>query len=498
MSTHVTKSVRRYQHWINGAWVESLTGGTIPRHSPATGDIVAEYAAGNEEDAQRAIAAARLAFDRGPWPRKTGAERGRILYRLAEKMREHKERLALIEAEEVGKPIRMARGDVDTAIALVEYAAGAAQHMHGESYNNMGETFAAMVVREPVGVAGLIVPWNFPLVVLCQKLPYALAAGCTVVVKPSEFTSGSALELVRLAEEAGVPAGVFNLVTGLGGAVGQIIVDSPDVDFISFTGSTATGRKIINGSAGNLKRVSLELGGKGANIVFDDADLEDAIDGTLFGIYFNQGEVCCAGSRLLIDDKIADRFLERLVERARQLKVGNPLEEDTDIGALIHEGHLQKVLGYIASAKQEGAQLLTGGHTAGGSECANGCFVEATIFDRVQPDMQIFREEIFGPVLSVTRFQTVEEAIEIANDTSYGLANALWTKDLDKSMMVSRALRSGTVWVNTMINTAPNLPFGGYKASGTGREMGTAGLDEFTEVKTIQFQMGKRVPFFRE
>jgi betaine-aldehyde dehydrogenase len=498
MAANETTTARRYQNLINGDWVNSVSGEMIPRRSPATGQVVAEYAAGNEEDAKKAIAAARTAFDRGPWPRITGAERGRFLYRLAEKMRENKERLALIETEEVGKPIRMARGDIDTAIALVEYAAGLAQHMHGESYNNMGETFTAMVVREPVGVAGLIVPWNFPLVVLCQKLPYALAAGCTVVIKPSEFTSGTALEVARLAEEVGLPSGVINVVTGLGGNVGQAIVDSSDVDFISFTGSTATGRKIINGSADNLKRVSLELGGKGANIVFADADLDDAIDGTLFGIYFNQGEVCCAGSRLLIDDKIADQFLERLVERSLQLKVGDPLDEDTDIGALIHEGHMQKVLGYIESAKEEGAKLLTGGKPIIDSECEKGCFVAPTIFDQVKSNMRIYQEEIFGPVLSVTRFQTVEEAVEIANDTSYGLASALWTKDLDKSMMVSRALRSGTVWVNTIINTAPNLPFGGYKASGTGREMGTAGLDEFTEVKTIQFQIGKRDPYYRK
>jgi betaine-aldehyde dehydrogenase len=490
-------TVRGYQNFINGEWVDSVSGEKIARRSPATGKVVAEYAASNEVDTLRAIAAAREAFDRGPWPRMSGVERSRILYKLVLRMREEKEHLALIDAEEVGKPIMMARGDIEGSIGLIEYAAGLAQQTHGEAYNNMGETFTAMVVREPVGVVGLIIPWNFPSLVLCQKLPYALAAGCTVVIKPSEFTSGSALEIARMAEEIGVPSGVINVVTGLGGTVGQTIVDSSDVDFVSFTGSTLTGRKIINGSVGNIKRVSLELGGKGANIVFADADLDDALDGTLLGIYANQGEVCCAGSRLLIEDKVADEFLERLVERSRQLKVGNPMDEDTAIGALIHEGHMSKVLNYIESGKQEGARLLTGGHRIVGSDYVNGCFVAPTIFDHVKQDMKIFQEEIFGPVLSVTRFSTVEEAVEIANNTSYGLANAVWTKDLDKSLRLSRELRCGTVWVNIILNTAPQLPWGGHKASGIGREMGNVGLEEFTEVKTIQFQIGKRVPFYR-
>jgi betaine-aldehyde dehydrogenase len=493
----VKTGVRRYQNLIDGNWVDSTLGEVVTRKSPASGELVAEYVASTEEDGLEAIAAARKAFDKGPWPKMSGTERGKVLYRLAEKMREEKELLALIDAEEVGKPIKLARGDIEGSINLVEYAAGMAQQTHGQAHTSMGETFTAMVVREPVGVVGMIIPWNFPALVLCQKLGYALAAGCTVVIKPSEFTSGSALEIARMAEEVGMPRGVINVVTGLGGSVGQAIVDSSDVDFISFTGSTATGRKVINGSVGNIKRVALELGGKGANIIFSDADLDDALDGALFGIYANQGEVCCAGSRLLIEDKIADEFLERLVERARQIKVGNPMDEQTDMGALIHEGHLNKVLDYVESGKEEGARLLTGGERINNSECSMGNFIAPTIFDQVTPNMRIFQEEIFGPVLSVVRFQTVEEAIELANDTSYGLANAIWTKDLDKSMTVSRALRSGTVWVNTILNTVPELPWGGYKASGIGREMGNVGLEEFTEVKTIQFQTGKRTPFFR-
>lgn len=488
-------SVREYQHLINGKWEGASSGKLIDRLSPATGELVARFADGTPEDTDQAIAAARHAFDFGPWPRMSGMERARILFRLAEKMRGEKERLARIETEENGKPIRMARGDIDGSINLIEYAAGLAQQMHGETYSNLGDKHTALVVREPVGVVGMITPWNFPALIFCQKMPFALAAGCTVVVKPSEFTSGTTLEISRLAEAAGVPAGVINIVTGYGAQVGQRIVDSPDIDFISFTGSTVTGQKIITGSAASLKKTSVELGGKSANLVFADADLEDALDGTMFGVFFNNGETCCAATRLIIEDSIADEFINKLVQRARQLKVGNPLQEDTDIGALIHKEHTAKVTGYIQAGQDEGATLLTGGQVVS-EQCQTGCFVGPTIFDHVSREMSIFQEEIFGPVLSITRFKTMEEAIQIANSTRYGLASAVWTKDVDKALIVSREMKSGTVWVNTMIDGSPQLPFGGYKASGFGREMGQAGFEEFTELKAINIHIGKRAPYF--
>jgi len=488
-------SVREYQNLINGSWEEAGSGKKIDRKSPATGELVARFADGTKEDAQKAIAAARHAFDFGPWPRMSGMNRARILLRFAEKVRGEIEKLAQMETEETGKPIRMARGDIDGCVGLIEYAAGLAQQMHGESYTNLGDKHTAMVVREPIGVVGMITPWNFPAIIYSQKMPFALAAGCTVVVKPSEFTSSTTLEISRLAEEAGVPAGVINVVTGYGAQVGQTLVDSPDIDFISFTGSTATGQRIIAGSAGTVKKTSVELGGKSANIVFADADLDDAIDGTMFGVFFNNGQTCCAGTRLLIQDSVADAFIEKLIQRSQQLRVGNPLHEDTDIGALIHDEHAAKVMCFIQAGQDQGAKLMTGGQVVS-EDCQTGCFVGPTIFDQVSQEMDIFQEEIFGPVLSITRFKTMEEAIEIANNSRYGLASAVWTKDLDKALIVSREMKAGTVWVNTMIDGSPQLPFGGYKASGFGREMGQVGFDEFTVVKSINIHIGKRDPFY--
>jgi acyl-CoA reductase-like NAD-dependent aldehyde dehydrogenase len=314
-------------------------------------------------------------------------------------------------------------------------------------------------------------------------------------VKPSEFTSSSALELTKIALECGVPAGVINVVTGYGTPVGQAIVDSPDVDFVSFTGSTATGQRIAEGAAKTTKRVSLELGGKGANVVFADADLDDAVDGALFAVFFNTGQVCVSGSRLIVQESIADEFVARLTERAKELRVGASLDDGSQLGPLIHEAHAQKVVGFIDTAKAEGAKLIIGGERLTDGAYADGAFVAPTIFDHVRPDMTIFREEIFGPVLSVVRFTDEQDAIAIANDTTYGLANAVWTKDVDVAMRVARSMRSGTVWVNTSTDIGPQMPYGGVKGSGYGREMGRAGLEEFTELKTCLFHTGKRAPF---
>jgi betaine-aldehyde dehydrogenase len=493
MSTTST-DVRTYGHHIGGQRVAG-GGGQIERRSPATGQLVARWADGTAEDVAAAVTSARAAFDSGAWSDLPGAERARVLLRLAALVGERREELARIDADEVGKPLRLARGDVDATVVHLEYAAALAHELRGDTYTNLGPAYVGLVQREPVGVAGLITPWNFPVLSYGEKVAYALAAGCTVVLKPSELTSSTALEVTALAEEAGVPAGVVNVVTGSGATVGQALVESPGVDYVSFTGSTATGERIATAAAKTLKRVSLELGGKGANIVLADADLDDAVDGALFASFFNTGECCVAGSRLLVQDTIADAFVARLAERAERIRVGGPDDDAAEIGALISEDHAAKVLDLIASGTRDGASLVSGGKRLDG-EHADGVFVEPTVFDRVRPDARIFREEIFGPVMVVTRFGTVDEAIALANDTTYGLGNSVWTKDVDTALRMTRELRSGTVWVNTTIDSAPQMPFGGMKASGYGREGGRAGVEEYTQLKSCVIRSGKRDPFF--
>jgi len=485
---------RRYDLWINGEWRAAGSGESIDRFSPATGEQLASFASGNVHDLDLAVRAARARFDDRSWSRLASSTRASLLNNLATLIERDAEKLARIEAEEVGKPIRYARGEVAASADLTRYAASLAWSLGGEAFNHLGEDKLGLVTREARGVVGMIVPWNFPLVTLFQKLPYALAAGCTVVIKPSELTSGTALEIAALAKEAGIPAGVINVVTGTGAAVGEAMSTHPQIDMVSFTGSTNIGKRIARNAADSVKRVALELGGKAANVVFADADLDAALDGVLFGTILNQGEECVAGTRLLIEVSVAADFVEKLAARARRVVVGLPLDDRTDVGALIHEAHMKKVLDYIQIGQEEGAKLVTGGQrvTSGGLD--KGFFVEPTIFSQVTPEMRIFREEIFGPVLTVTTFQTVEEAITLANDTNYGLGNGVWTKDIDKAISVSQRLLSGTVFVNTFLETSPQLPFGGFKESGIGRENGLEGLHEYTEVKSTFIKLGKRSP----
>jgi acyl-CoA reductase-like NAD-dependent aldehyde dehydrogenase len=487
-------AARRYEHLIGGR--RRGSDELIPRQAPGTGAVVAEVSAGGPTEVDEAVRAARAAFDDNPvWPNLTAIERSAVLNRAADLMERDADELARLDAEEGGKPLRLAEGDIAGAVSLTRYAAALGVQMHGSTFTNHGPDFTGLVLREPVGVVGLITPWNFPALILCQKLPFALAAGCTVVVKPSELTTGSSLAIAQLYAEAGLPDGALNVVTGDGRA-GGALAEHPGVDLLSFTGSTATGRRVIAASRSNVKKLSLELGGKAASVVFADADLEDAAEGVAFGVFFNNGECCVSHARLLVQDSIADEFLAELARRAQALHVGQPLERETDVGPMIHDEHLAKVLTYVASGASDGARVVTGGERAVGVHLLGGHFVEPTIVDAVTPSMRVFREEIFGPVLTATRFHDADEAVALANDVEYGLANTVWSKNLDTVLPVAKRLRSGTVWVNTTIDAPPTMPFGGYKSSGFGREMGQAGFDEFTEIKSVNIRTGRRAGSF--
>ncbi|MCB6184680.1 aldehyde dehydrogenase family protein [Leeia sp. TBRC 13508] len=486
--------VRSYMQWINGQSVQSNSDEFIQRTSPAHGELLAAFPAGSVDDVNKAVAAARAAFEAKEWVNTPSLNKAKVLNKLADLLQRDVEKLAIIEAEEVGKTINQARAEVLWAAELTRYAAAISAEIPGSAYNNLGASAFGIVTHEPKGVVGMITPWNFPLVTLFQKLPYALAAGCATVIKPSELTAGTTFEVAKLAAEAGVPAGLINVVTGHGSVVGEALTTHKDVDMVSFTGSTAVGKRIAEHAAKDVRRVGLELGGKAANVVFADADIDAAIDGVLLGFILNQGEECVAGTRLLIEESVADAFIVELVKRTEKVRVGLPLDEKADIGSMIHEAQMAKVLEYIEIGKNEGATLVCGGKQLTMGEFAKGYFIEPTIFTNVSPEMRVFREEIFGPVLTVTKFKTVDEAIALANDTEYGLGNGLWTKDIDKAITVSQALRSGTVFVNTFLETAPQLPFGGFKNSGIGRENGIHGILEFMEVKSTFIKIGARTP----
>jgi len=479
----------RYQMLIDGRWVEARDGRRYGRESPAHDVAVGDYPLAGADDTDLAVAAARRAFDEGPWPHTRGAARARILGRVAELIRAQAEELAYIEALESGKPIVQARGEMESTAGLWEYAAALTRQLHGDSYNTLGPDMLGLMLREPIGVVGMITPWNFPLLIISQKLPFALAAGCTAVVKPSELTPGTTLRLGHILQEAGLPDGAVNIVTGDGMPVGARLAEHPAVDMLSFTGSTEVGRRVVAASAGNLKRVALELGGKNPQIVFADADLDAALDAIVFGVYFNAGECCNSGSRLLVQRAIAADLREAIVERSRTVPVGDPLDEATKVGAIVNQEQLDKILGYVAAGQQEGAVLRLGG---GRLPTERGRFVEPTVFDAVTPAMSIAREEVFGPVLSIITFDDAAEAVRIANDSMYGLSAAVWTRDVDTAFGVGRGVRAGTIWINTFMDGYPELSFGGYNQSGLGRELGRFGIEEFTELKTIQLHLGPR------
>lgn len=481
-STVTTQSV--LPMYINGVWVSSSSGETRSVINPSNGEHVATVAEGNEKDVHRAVQAARRAFYDGDWWDTSAGERAAYLLRIADCLEQSASEFAELEVMNNGKPYREAEFDVNDTIACFRYYAGLATKPHGQTYE-VGDPMQAMVVREPIGVCGQIVPWNYPLLMSAWKLAPALAAGNTVVFKPSEITPLSAIKLFEIFENVGLPPGVANLVLGAGSTVGHEIASHHDVDKVAFTGGTATGRSIMRAATGNLKKISLELGGKSPNIVFADADFDTAVEYAMFAIFANQGQVCSAGSRLLVEESIHDRFVGRLVERTKNIRVGHGMDSETEMGPLISEAHMNKVLEYIRIGQSEGATLLCGGNRITSDGLENGFFVEPTIFGNTAPEMRIVQEEIFGPVLVVQKFATEEEAVTLANNSIYGLAGGVFTKDGARAQRVIRKLRAGITWINCYHPTYNEAPWGGYKQSGIGRELGTFGYDEYTEVKQI-------------
>jgi acyl-CoA reductase-like NAD-dependent aldehyde dehydrogenase len=468
--------------FIGGEFCESLSGRTFPTVNPATEEVITEVALADEADVDRAVQTARRAFEEGPWPRMTPYERSRLLWRIGDLVWAHREELAYIESLDSGKPIRDARNvDVPMVAELFHYYAGWVTKIHGETVPTKWPAFC-YTLREPLGVCAAITPWNFPLLLAVWKIAPALACGNTVVHKPSETTPLSILKLAEIFQEADAPPGIFNVVTGPGAVTGAALVRHPGVDKVAFTGSTETGKWIMREAAATLKRVTLELGGKSPNIVLADADLEAAVRGAYIGIFYNQGEVCAAGSRLIVDATIHDALLERLVERTKKLQPGDPLDPNTRMGPLANKAQLEKVESYVRKALEEGDRLVIGGRRP---PVERGYFFEPTIFDGVDPAHTIAQEEIFGPVLAVIPCKDEDEMIRVANQTVYGLAAAVWTRDVKKAHRVARALKAGTVWVNTYNLYDVTMPFGGYKHSGFGRELGMHALEMYTQVKSV-------------
>lgn len=473
---------------INGQWVEGSK--TFESRNPATGEVLTPIAEASAADVDRAVAAGRQAFEdrSGPWRKMSASERGRLIWKLADLVESNIEELAELETLDNGKPIFESRYvDMPMVVDVLRYYAGLATKIHGETINT-SETAFTYTLREPVGVVGLIVPWNFPLLLASWKIGPALACGNTVVLKPAEQTPLTTLKLGEFVMEAGFPAGVVNILTG-GPETGKAIVAHPAIDKIAFTGSTAVGKDIMRGAADTLKRVTLELGGKSPNIVFSDADLDNAVKGAINGIFYGKGEVCNAGSRLFLESKLKDEFTEKLVARASKLKPADPLDPKTRLGAIVSQEQMHTVLSYIDAGKKDGAKLVAGGNRVS-VDGSKGFFIEPTIFGEVKNDMKIAREEIFGPVLSVLTFDDVDEVIEQANNNPYGLAAAVWTRDVKKAHTVSRRLKAGTVWINTYGLMDAALPFGGYKSSGFGRELGAHAVEHYTEMKTVWLNMG--------
>jgi aldehyde dehydrogenase (NAD+) len=467
---------------INNRWVPSESGKTFATINPSTGEEICQVAEADAADVDKAVKAARAAFEQGPWKKMRASERGRLLHRLADLIEKDSETLARLETLDNGKPLHVAKAvDVAKTVACYRYFAGWADKVQGKTIPIDGDFFC-YTRHEPIGVVGQIIPWNYPMLMQAWKLAPALATGNTVVMKPAEQTPLSALRIGELIVEAGFPEGVVNLLPGFGPTAGAAIARHMDIDKIAFTGSTEVGRLIMEAAAqSNLKRITLELGGKSPNIIFEDTDLDEAVEGAHMGLFVNQGQSCCAGSRVFVEEKIYDEFVEKSVARARKRRVGDPLDPRTDQGPQVSQSQFERVLGYIESGQRDGATLACGGERVGD----RGYFIQPTVFADVRDEMQIAREEIFGPVMSVIPFKNLDEVVTRANRTNYGLAAAVWTRDISKAHAIANSVRAGTVWVNCYNVLDPRAPFGGFKQSGIGRELGEYGLQQYTEVKTV-------------
>ena len=486
MMTKKDVKIKPGKLFINGRWVDSVSGKTFDTLNPATEKVITSVAEGDSADIDLAVAAAREAFENGPWKKTDARDRGRILLKIAGLIERNKDELALLDTLDNGKPINeTTKADIPLVIDCFLYYAGWADKIHGETIPVRGDFFN-YTLREPVGVVGQIIPWNFPLLMAAWKIAPALACGNTIVLKPAEQTPLSALRLGEICQEAGLPDGVLNIVTGYGPTAGAALAEHMDVDKIAFTGGSATGRIIMQAASKNLKRISLELGGKSPNIVFADSDVDSAVAGAMTGIFFNQGEVCCAGSRLFIEKSIHEEFIDKLSNKAANMRVGNPEDTGTQMGAQVSKEQFDKILGYIETGKQEGAKLVIGGERCG----ERGYFIKPTIFDAVDNNMRIAKEEIFGPVVSAITFDDVSEVVKQGNLSIYGLAAAVWTKDIKKAHRLARDLKAGTIWINTYNAFDAASPFGGFKQSGFGRELGVHALELYTHVKSVWINLG--------
>jgi aldehyde dehydrogenase (NAD+) len=470
---------------INNAWVDPIEGGSFETLNPATGEVIAEVAAATAPDVDRAVKAARKALEDGPWSSMDAADRGKLMFALAELVEKNSKELSRLESLNCGKTITDATGDLEGVVNTLRYYAGWADKIEGKTVPVRG-SFLSYTLRQPVGVVGQIIPWNFPLLMLAWKWGPALACGNTIVMKPAEQTPLTALRLGELAIEAGFPAGVINLLNGFGETAGDAMVVHPDIDKIAFTGHVDTAKIIQKRAAETLKRTTFELGGKSPNVIFADADLDEAVAGAFHAIYFHGGQCCTAGSRLFVEESIRPEFVARLAEKAKGRKIGDPLDPSTEQGPQVSQEQLDKIMGYVDLGQQQGAKLVTGGAKRGDK----GYFVEPTIFDDVKDDMAIARDEIFGPVVSVLPFKGIDEVVERANRTQYGLAAAIWTKNLDKAHLYAKRVKAGTVWVNCYHIVDATTPFGGFKMSGQGRENGEAALEHYTETKTVTIKLG--------
>jgi len=477
--------VQRTQMLIDGEWTDSASGQTFATINPATEQPIADVSEGDAADIDLAVEAARRAFDSGEWSRMDARDRGQCLNRLADLIAANQQELAALETLDNGKPINDSRAaDLPLTIDCLRYYAGWADKIHGDTIPVRGDYFS-YTRREPVGVVGQIIPWNFPMLMVAWKWGPALAAGCTIVMKPAEQTPLTCLRMAELALEAGIPKGVINVVPGYGPTAGAALVKHPGVDKIAFTGEYKTAQTIMGDAATTLKRLTFELGGKSPNVVFADADLDAAIEGSEFGLFFNQGQCCCAGSRLFVEESIHDEFVERIVDRAAARKLGNPLDTTTTQGPQVDQAQFDKIMSYIEKGNSDGAKCLTGGQRFG----SQGYFIEPTVFDQVTDDMAIATDEIFGPVMNILTFRDFDEVIHRANQTDFGLAAAVWTRDITKAHRLANSVRAGTVWVNCYDVFDAAAPFGGFKMSGIGRELGEAALQNYTELKTVTISL---------